>query len=141
MPTSLALDPRHVLWSAPETQRAGRPLIVLMHGWSYDERHLFAFAHLFPAQMVVASVRAPYAEALPGVSSTACSSRGSSSMTISPAMRSWPGSGRRFSGDEANVTRSSRSRRSPARNPGWRRTHPRKASDTAGWGTTLPVSR
>src|SRR5260370_235834 len=63
MPTSLALDPRHVLWSAPEPQRAGRPLIVLMHGWSYDERHLFAFAHLFPAQMVVASVRAPYAEA------------------------------------------------------------------------------
>ena len=63
MPTSLALDPRNVRWSAPETQRADRPLIVLMHGWSYDERHLFAFAHLFPAQMVVASVRAPYAEA------------------------------------------------------------------------------
>lgn len=34
-----------------------------MHGWSYDERHLFAFAHLLPEQMVVASVRAPYAEA------------------------------------------------------------------------------
>ena len=63
MPTSLALDPRYVLWSATEPQRAGRPLIVLMHGWGYDERHLFAFAHLFPAQMVVASVRAPYAEA------------------------------------------------------------------------------
>ncbi len=63
MPTSLALDPRYVLWSAPEPQRAGRPLIVLMHGWSYDERHLFAFAHLFPGEMVVASVRAPYAEA------------------------------------------------------------------------------
>ena len=63
MPTSLALDPRFVLWSAPEPQRAGRPLILAMHGWSYDERHLFAFAHLFPAQMVVASVRAPYAEA------------------------------------------------------------------------------
>jgi ATP/maltotriose-dependent transcriptional regulator MalT len=35
MPTSLALDPRYVLWSAPEAQQAGRPLIVLMHGWSY----------------------------------------------------------------------------------------------------------
>jgi hypothetical protein len=63
MPTSLALDPRFVLWSAPEPQRAGRPLILAMHGWSYDERHLFAFAHLFPAQMVVASVPAPYAAA------------------------------------------------------------------------------
>jgi phospholipase/carboxylesterase len=63
MPTSIALDRRHVLWSAPEPQRAGRPLIVLMHGWSYDERHLFAFAHRFPGEMVVASVRAPYPEA------------------------------------------------------------------------------
>ena len=34
-----------------------------MHGWSYDERHLFAFAHLFPAEMVMASVRGPYPEA------------------------------------------------------------------------------
>jgi phospholipase/carboxylesterase len=63
MPTSLALDPRYVLWSAPESQRAGRPLVVAMHGWGYDERHLFTFAHLFPAEMVVASVRAPYPEA------------------------------------------------------------------------------
>ena len=63
MPTLIALDPRHVFWSAPEPQRAGRPLMVAMHGWSYDERHLFAFAHLFPGEMVVASVRAPYAEA------------------------------------------------------------------------------
>jgi phospholipase/carboxylesterase len=63
VPASIALDPDYVLWSAPATQRADRPLIVLLHGWSYDERHLFAFAHLFPQEMVVASVRAPYAEA------------------------------------------------------------------------------
>lgn len=63
MSTSTTLDPGHVLWSAPEPQRAGRPLIVLMHGWSYDERHLFRFAPAFPGDMVVASVRAPYAEA------------------------------------------------------------------------------
>src|SRR4030081_1650027 len=63
VPASTALDPDYVLWSAPATQRADRPLIVLLHGWSYDERHLFAFAHLFPQEMVVASVRAPYAEA------------------------------------------------------------------------------
>jgi phospholipase/carboxylesterase len=63
MSTSITLDPRYVLWSAPEPERAGRPLIVLMHGWSYDERHLFGFARLFPGEMVVASVRAPHAEA------------------------------------------------------------------------------
>jgi phospholipase/carboxylesterase len=63
MSTSTTLDPAHVLWSVPEPERAGRPLIVLMHGWSYDERHLFGFARLFPSEMVVASVRAPYAEA------------------------------------------------------------------------------
>lgn len=63
MSTSTALDPAHVLWSVPEPERAGRPLIVLMHGWSYDERHLFGLAHLFPSEMAVASVRAPYAEA------------------------------------------------------------------------------
>jgi phospholipase/carboxylesterase len=63
VPASTALDPDYVLWSASATQRADRPLIVLLHGWSYDERHLFAFAHLFPQEMVVASVRAPYTEA------------------------------------------------------------------------------
>jgi phospholipase/carboxylesterase len=63
MLASVALDPWHVLWPAPEPQRAGRPLVVAMHGWSYDERHLFAFARPFPAQMVVASVRAPHADA------------------------------------------------------------------------------
>jgi hypothetical protein len=44
VPASTALDPDYVLWSAPAKQRADRPLIVLLHGWSYDERHLFAFA-------------------------------------------------------------------------------------------------
>jgi phospholipase/carboxylesterase len=62
MLTSIALDPACVLWSAPAPRRAGRPLIVAMHGWSYDERHLFAFAHFFPRDMVVASVRAPHPE-------------------------------------------------------------------------------
>jgi phospholipase/carboxylesterase len=63
MLTSVALDPACVLWSAPEPKRAGRPLIVAMHGWGYDETHLLAFAHLFPSDMVVASLRAPYPEA------------------------------------------------------------------------------
>ena len=95
MRTSLALDPRHVLWSAPETQRAGRPLMVAMHGWSYDERHLFAFAHLFPAQMVVASVRAPYAEAAATPGSRAGATRSGARSPGSPTTqlrRCWTGS-------------------------------------------------
>jgi phospholipase/carboxylesterase len=63
MSKSVELDTAHVLWSVPEAERAGSPLIVLMHGWSYDESHLFQFAPLFPAELVVASVRAPYPEA------------------------------------------------------------------------------
>jgi predicted esterase len=62
MSTSTTLDSAHVLWLAPEPKRADRPLVVLMHGWSYDERHLFGFADLVPGEMVVASVRAPHAE-------------------------------------------------------------------------------
>jgi phospholipase/carboxylesterase len=61
--TSITLDPGYVLWSAPEAQRAYRPLIVLMHGWSYGGTDLFEIAHLLPQEMVVASVRAPFAEA------------------------------------------------------------------------------
>jgi hypothetical protein len=83
MPASLALDPRYVLWSAPEPQRPGRPLMVLMHGRSYDERHLFAFAHLFPGEMVVASVRAPYPEA--GGPTPTCSRTTPSSSTRTQA--------------------------------------------------------
>ena len=58
-----ALDPTCVHWWAPDPKRAGRPPIVAMHGWSYNERHLFAFAGLSPGEMVVASVRAPFPEA------------------------------------------------------------------------------
>jgi DNA-binding CsgD family transcriptional regulator len=35
MSTSITLDPARVLWSAPEPKRAGSPLIVAVHGWSY----------------------------------------------------------------------------------------------------------
>jgi phospholipase/carboxylesterase len=58
-----AIDPNAVLWSAPKSERHGRPLIVLMHGWSYDETHLFAFRSTLPRQLVVASLRAPFSEA------------------------------------------------------------------------------
>jgi phospholipase/carboxylesterase len=57
----LPVDPEHVLWSAPAKERAGRPLIVLLHGWSDNEARMFSLAERFPQEMVVASVRAPHA--------------------------------------------------------------------------------
>jgi len=51
------------LWSAPADARAGRPLLVAMHGWSYDETHLFEITRPLHDDVVVASLRAPYPEA------------------------------------------------------------------------------
>jgi phospholipase/carboxylesterase len=34
-----------------------------MHGWSYDEQHLFQFRNKLSAELVIASVRAPHPEA------------------------------------------------------------------------------
>ncbi|HZC54089.1 MAG TPA: hypothetical protein VE441_16550 [Mycobacterium sp.] len=56
------IDPAHILWSQRGSERAGRPLLVMMHGWSYDETHLFSFADGLPRDLVVASVRARQAE-------------------------------------------------------------------------------
>lgn len=57
------IDPENVLWSHPASEREGRPLLVLMHGWSYDERHLFALRRRLPDDLVVASVRSDWPEA------------------------------------------------------------------------------
>jgi len=55
------LEPTAVLWSS--SLSAGADLLVMMHGWSYDERHLFAFRDELPTDLVIASVRAPIPEA------------------------------------------------------------------------------
>lgn len=60
-----ALDPDVVLWSAPEAERSGRPLLVLLHGYGTDERDLFGLVPHLPADFVVASVRAPGAPPFP----------------------------------------------------------------------------
>ncbi|GHH86865.1 esterase [Streptomyces sulfonofaciens] len=60
---SASVDGRAVLWSAPEAERAGRHLLVAMHGWSYDETHLFRITSPLHGELVVASLRAPFAEA------------------------------------------------------------------------------
>ncbi|MFH8252213.1 alpha/beta hydrolase [Microbacterium sp. B2969] len=50
------LDPDIVLWSG---EPAGRPLLVLLHGYGADERDLFGLVPYLPAEFAVAAVRAP----------------------------------------------------------------------------------
>src|SRR5262249_55402228 len=42
--------------------RAHSPLLIMLHGWGYDETHLFKMATYLPDDIVVASMRAPTAE-------------------------------------------------------------------------------
>jgi phospholipase/carboxylesterase len=56
-----AIDPSAVLWSAPERERAGRPLLVLLHGYGSHEGDLFGLSPQLPLAPVVASVRGPFA--------------------------------------------------------------------------------
>lgn len=60
-----SLDPDVVLWSAEPAQRAGRPLLVLLHGYGADERDLFALVPHLPPEFAVAAVRAPSAAPWP----------------------------------------------------------------------------
>jgi phospholipase/carboxylesterase len=56
------MDRDAVLWSEPD--RGDRPLLVMLHGWSYDETHLYErIVPLLPKELVVASVRARIPEA------------------------------------------------------------------------------
>jgi phospholipase/carboxylesterase len=48
-----------VLWSRPDNERPGTPLLVLFHGYGADEADLFGLAAQLPADFTVASVRAP----------------------------------------------------------------------------------
>ena len=56
------IDPDAVMWSAPERDRADRPLLVLLHGFGSHEGDLFGLAPYLPLEPVIASVRAPHAE-------------------------------------------------------------------------------
>lgn len=59
MASPSALDPAAVLWSVEPAERAGRPLLVLLHGYGSDERDLFSLVPYLPERFVVAAVRAP----------------------------------------------------------------------------------
>ena len=50
-----------VLWSKPEEARAGKPLLVLLHGYGANEQDLLSLADMLPDEFAVASVRAPIA--------------------------------------------------------------------------------
>ncbi|GAB3139727.1 alpha/beta hydrolase [Marisediminicola antarctica] len=56
---AMRIDPDAVLWSAPERERAGRPLLVLLHGYGSHEGDLFGLSPQLTLQPVIASVRAP----------------------------------------------------------------------------------
>ncbi|MDM7990425.1 alpha/beta fold hydrolase [Arthrobacter sp. zg-Y877] len=51
-----------VLWSKPEAERAGTPLLVLFHGYLANEEDLMGLADYLPAEFTIASVRAPQAQ-------------------------------------------------------------------------------
>jgi phospholipase/carboxylesterase len=58
----MRIDSGAVIWSAPERERAGRPLIVLLHGYGSHEGDLFQLAPRLPLGPVIASLRAPISE-------------------------------------------------------------------------------
>jgi phospholipase/carboxylesterase len=55
----VTISPDQVLWSAPEGERAGRPLLILLHGHGMDERMGVELRHRLPDALVIASLRGP----------------------------------------------------------------------------------
>ncbi len=58
----MQVDESAILWSAPERERAGRPLIVLLHGYGSHEGDLFSLSPRLPLAATVASLRGPIKE-------------------------------------------------------------------------------
>jgi phospholipase/carboxylesterase len=56
------IDPAATIFSAPERERAGRPLLVLLHGYASHEGDLFQLSPRLPLGPVIASLRAPISE-------------------------------------------------------------------------------
>lgn len=55
----MPIDPASVMWSSPERERAGRPHLVLLHGYGSNEGDLFQLAPYLPLTFVIAAPRAP----------------------------------------------------------------------------------
>jgi phospholipase/carboxylesterase len=56
-----------VIWNLPESERADRPLLLLLHGKGSNEDDLASLAPRLPSEFAVASLRAPLADG-PGFS-------------------------------------------------------------------------
>jgi phospholipase/carboxylesterase len=54
------VDAEFAAWSVPAEQRAGRPLIVLLHGSSGNEGDMLRFFGRLPPSYVAVSLRAPF---------------------------------------------------------------------------------
>ena len=54
-----ALADDTVLWSSDPEDRAGRPLLVLLHGYGSDEHDLFGLRPYLPADVTVAHPSRP----------------------------------------------------------------------------------
>lgn len=50
-----------ILWSKQPAERAGTPLLVLLHGYGANEADLFSLAEMLPSEFTVVSVRASLA--------------------------------------------------------------------------------
>ncbi|GAP57160.1 alpha/beta hydrolase [Arthrobacter sp. 92] len=50
-----------VQWSLSEEARAGKPLLVMLHGYGANEQDLLSLADMLPGKFAVAAVRAPIA--------------------------------------------------------------------------------
>ena len=48
-----------VVWSRPEGQRAGTPLLVMMHGYGTDESRMVRLFEYLPQEFTFAALRAP----------------------------------------------------------------------------------
>ncbi|GAB4099166.1 phospholipase [Sinomonas halotolerans] len=49
----------HAVWSRPEGERAGTPLLVLLHGYGANEADLMGLAPYLPEDFTIVSLRAP----------------------------------------------------------------------------------
>ena len=67
MADALTLDDDAVLWSHPEVERGGKPLLLLLHGKGSHEGDLVSLSDRFPRGFTIASLRAPLADG-PGFS-------------------------------------------------------------------------
>lgn len=56
--SALTIDTDVVRWSHPESERAGKPLLILLHGYGSNEADLFGLAPALPSGIVIASLRA-----------------------------------------------------------------------------------